>query len=71
MNAMPTTIKLPVAFTYTKFLVPINFGRLVSGDAKGQKPWRHPFTTIHAAIRTARVPAQPFVGANPQEEQNA
>jgi hypothetical protein len=66
MKAITTTItaipgkvaKLSVTFTETKFSVPINFnfGRPLTGDAKGSKPWRHPFTK-RVAIRTPRIPA--------------
>ena len=61
-------VKLNVVFTNTQFMVPINFGRSLSGDAKSKKFRRHPFTT-RAAIRKLRVPAEIFTCAMPQEGQ--
>ena len=61
-------MKLPMTFAYIQFSVPIIFGRAVSGDAKGSKLWRHPFTK-RVAIRTPRIPAQNFNSAKPQEGQ--
>jgi hypothetical protein len=57
--------EMKVIFRATGFPVPINFGRLSSGDAKGKKLWRHPFT-LRVAIRTLRIPAQKFTGVKPK-----